>query len=156
MVCAGDRPHCTSVGLAEAEERQPMDQISSIEHFLEAGDAAVSNEVAQQARHVICLCHLTKPVRMRRLLAINSAAMHWILPMAHAGSDTGGFCRCTACGRWTPCHGLATGCWHSGSHLRCSCIQLRRTASAMPFNSAAPRCVQQCNSSVLASAEPKW
>ena len=52
MVCTGDRPHCTSVGLAEAEERQPMDQISSIEHFLEAGDAAVSNEVAQQARHV--------------------------------------------------------------------------------------------------------
>ena len=80
MVCTGDRPHCTSVGLAEAEERQPMDQISSIEHFLEAGDAAVSNEVAQQARHVICLCHLTKPVQMRRLLAIDSAAMHWIPP----------------------------------------------------------------------------
>lgn len=128
-----------------------MDQISSIEHFLEAGDAAVSNEVAQQARHVICLCHLTKPVQMRRLLAINSAAMHWIPPMAHAGSDTGGFCRCTACGRWTPCHGLATGCWRLKTLLGCSCINLHCFTSAMPLNSPAPRSVQQCSLSFLAN-----
>ena len=41
-----------------------MDQISSIEHFLEAGDAAVSNEVAQQARHVIWTKLSLPPVKI--------------------------------------------------------------------------------------------
>ena len=56
-----------------------MDQISSIEHFLEAGDAAVSNEVAQQARHIIrrcCACNLSSRYRCRAPQAISSATTH--------------------------------------------------------------------------------
>ncbi len=46
----GDRPHCTSVSIDDlAAARQPMEQISSIEHFLDPGEVAVSTEVAQQA-----------------------------------------------------------------------------------------------------------
>lgn len=45
----GDRPHCTSVSIDDpAAERQPMQQISSIEHFLDPGEVAISTEVAQQ------------------------------------------------------------------------------------------------------------
>ena len=48
-----------------------MDQISSIEHFLEPGEVAISNEVAQQASlpstsgpaPVLCAMHLGTPVK---------------------------------------------------------------------------------------------
>ena len=46
----GDRPHCAGASTDDlAAERQPIKQISSIEHYLDPGEVAVSTEVAQQA-----------------------------------------------------------------------------------------------------------
>jgi len=56
----GDRPHCTSVSIgdSDASERQPMDQISSIEHFLDPGEVAISTEVAQQVQPSLVHRHM--------------------------------------------------------------------------------------------------
>ena len=46
----GDRPHCASVSInGMAAQRQPIEQIGAIEHFLDPGEVAVSTEVAEQA-----------------------------------------------------------------------------------------------------------
>ena len=47
----GDRPHCAGAAAdSHATERQPIEQIGAIEHFLDPGEVAISSEAAEQAR----------------------------------------------------------------------------------------------------------
>lgn len=85
----GDRPHCAGLSIDESStERQPMDQIASIEHFLDPGEVAISSEVAQQVQllpscmHACCLRGMfldssVSGLRMFSMPAARSDASWW-------------------------------------------------------------------------------